>query len=175
MKFLKDNTIVDIMEASVDDASEMLELYNKVKEETSFLIMDDSEGCFDLEKEKVYLKKCMDSVTSKVFVAKIDGKIVADCWLTGHNSLKTKHNVSIGISVLKEFWHKGLGRLLLEHTINYARITTVIKNIFLEVRKDNVNAVKLYKSLGFKKVGDMPDKIFIDGKYIDEEIYLLQI
>jgi len=76
---------------------------------------------------------------------------------------------------LKEFWHKGLGRLLLEHTINYARITTVIKNIYLEVRKDNLNAVKLYKSLGFKKVGDMPDKIYIDDNYIDEEIYLLQI
>jgi RimJ/RimL family protein N-acetyltransferase len=175
MKFLKDNTIVDIMEASVEDAEELLELYELVKNETSYLIMDDSDGDFSLEKEREYLKKCNDSITSKVFVAKIDGKIAGDCWLTGHKSEKTKHNVSLGISVLKDYWQKGLGRLLMEHTINYARITAEIKNIFLEVRKDNVNAIKLYESLGFKKTGDMPDKIFIEGKYIDEQIFVLKI
>jgi RimJ/RimL family protein N-acetyltransferase len=175
MKFLKDNTIVDIMEASVEDAEELLELYELVKNETSFLIMDDSDADFNLEKEIEYLKKCNESVTSKVFVAKIDGRIVGDCWLTGHMSDKTKHNVCLGVAVLKEYWHKGLGRLLIEHTINYARITTEIKNIYLEVRKDNEFAIKLYESLGFIKTGDMPDKIFIDGKYIDEQIFVLKI
>ncbi len=64
---------------------------------------------------------------------------------------------------------------MMEHTINYARITAEIKNIYLEVRTDNTNAIKLYESFGFKRVGTMPEKIFIDGKYYDEYVYLLQI
>jgi RimJ/RimL family protein N-acetyltransferase len=51
----------------------------------------------------------------------------------------------------------------------------LIKNIFLEVREDNNFAIKLYEKMGFKKVGVMSDKIYLDGKYYDEIIYLLQI
>lgn len=95
--------------------------------------------------------------------------------LKGHDSPKTKHNVDLAVTVKKDYWKKGLGTLLLEHAINYARITGEVKNIYLEVRKDNIPAIKLYEKQGFKKVGEMPDKIFYDGKYISELVYLLQI
>ncbi len=175
MKFLKDNTIVDIMEAKPEDAEELLELFKKVGSESTNLIMDHNGLDISLEEERKYLKEANEAITTKHFVAKVDGKIVGDCGIKGHKASKTKHNVDLGISVLKEFWNKGLGTILLEHTVNYARITAEIKNVYLEVREDNDFAIKLYEKLGFKKVGVMPDKIFLDGKYYDELIYLLQI
>ncbi len=175
MKFLKDNTIVDIMEATPDDSEELLTLFKQIGSESTFLIMDKNGLGISLEEENEYLRKANESITTKYFVAKVKDKIVGDCGIKGHKSPKTKHNVDLGISVLKDYWNKGLGTILMEHTINYARITGEIKNIYLEVREDNDNAIKLYENMGFKKVGVMPDKIYLDGKYYNELIFLLQI
>lgn len=175
MKFLKDNQIVDIREALETDALQLIEYFKIVGGETSYLIMDSNGLNITVEEEKEYLKKAIQSITTKYFVAIIDGKIAGEVALKGHDSPKTKHNVDLAVTVKKEYWEKGLGTLLLEHAINYARITGEVKNIYLEVRKDNIPAIKLYEKQGFKKVGEMPDKIFYDGKYITELIYLLQI
>ncbi len=175
MKFLKDNSILDIQEAKPENAEEILNLLKQIGSETDFLLLDETGLHKTLEEEKAFLEKANTSITTKFFIGLVNGKVVADCGIMGHHTKKTKHNVDLGISVLKDFWHKGVGRHMLEHTINYARITAEIKNIYLEVRADNLNAIKLYESLGFKKVGTMPDKVFSNGKYFDELIYLLQI
>jgi len=175
MKFLKDNTIVDIMEAKPNDAEELLALFKQIGSESTYLIMDKNGLDLTLEEEREHLKKANDSITTKYFVAKVKDQIVGDCGIKGHKSPKTKHNVDLGISVLKDYWNKGLGTILMEHTINYARITGEIKNIYLEVREDNLSAIKLYENMGFKRVGLMPDKIFLDGKYYNEIVMLLQI
>lgn len=44
---------------------------------------------------------------------------------------------------------KGYGTTLLNFTINFAKENNVSK-IFLEVRKSNINAIKLYEKLGFE-------------------------
>jgi len=175
MKFLKDNTVVDIREALPKDALELLEYFKQVGEESTYLIMDHSGLNLSVEEEEEYLKKANENVTTKYFIAISKGKIIGEVALKGHDSNKTKHNADLGITVLKEYWHKGLGSILIDYAVNYARITTVIKNIYLEVRADNENAINLYKKHGFVQVGIMPDKIFLDGKYLDELVLLLQI
>ena len=175
MKFLKDNTIVDIREALPSDASKLIEYFKQVGNETTYLIMDQTGLKLTVEEEEVYLKKANDSVNTKYFLAISKGKIIGEVALRGHDSPKTKHNTDLGITVLKEYWHKGLGSILIDYAVNYARITTEIKNIYLEVRADNESAIKLYEKHGFVRVGKMPDKIYLDGKYIDELVYLLQI
>jgi len=175
MKFLKDNTIVDIREALPSDALGLIEYFKQVGNETTYLIMDQSGLNLSVEEEEEYLKKANNSINTKYFLALAKGKIIGEVAIKGHESPKTKHNVDLGITVLKEHWHKGLGSILIEYAVNYARITTEIKNIYLEVRADNESAIKLYEKHGFVKVGKMPDKILLEGKYIDELVYLLQI
>lgn len=175
MKFLKDNTIVDITEALPKDAKDIIEYFKIVGSESTYLIMDETGLNMTVEEEEAYLEKANSTKTNKIFIAKNKDEIIGEVGLKGHKSPKTKHNVSFGITVKKAYQNKGLGTLLIEHAINYARITGSIKNIYLEVREDNDYAIKLYKKNGFKQVGVMPDKIFIDGKYKDELIFLLQI
>ena len=45
-----------------------------------------------------------------------------------------------------------------------------VDNIFLEVRKDNVVAIKFYRSIGFQKINER-QKYYSDG--VDAEIYRL--
>ena len=52
-------------------------------------------------------------------------------------------------NVLKTFQNMGIGTKLLEYLINKYKD---IKNITLEVRCDNIKAIKLYQKMGFKIV-----------------------
>lgn len=53
------------------------------------------------------------------------------------------------IFVLKEYRSQGVGSKLLEYLLKKCKIC---ENITLEVRKDNINALHLYKKFGFKEV-----------------------
>lgn len=53
------------------------------------------------------------------------------------------------IIIDKNYRHKGYGKILLNHLIDYCRKNNVYK-IFLEVRSDNNIAKSFYKSLGFQ-------------------------
>lgn len=175
MKFLKDNTIVDIKEANKQDASKIIEFYRQLDQESEYLAFDEDELNPELENFSKYLESLNQSSTSKIFLAKSKEKLIGMCKMSGHKSKKTLHNCELSLYVLKDYSNKGLGTLLLDYSINYSRISQVIKNIFLEVREDNAYAIKLYDKYGFKKVGTMPDKIKLGDKYIAENIYLLQI
>ena len=53
------------------------------------------------------------------------------------------------IYVLNEYRSQGIGSKLLDYLVKKCKIC---ENITLEVRKDNINAIYLYKKYGFKEV-----------------------
>lgn len=72
------------------------------------------------------------------------------------------------ISVLKNFQNKGIAKLLF---YNFAKRVNLIgvKKIFLEVSMENFNAKKLYKFLGFIKIGQRKDYYKKNNRKIDAE------
>ena len=52
------------------------------------------------------------------------------------------------IAVSKEYRQKGIGTKLISYLIDYLK-TQSCTGVFLEVRNNNKNAIKLYKSFGF--------------------------
>lgn len=54
----------------------------------------------------------------------------------------------IDINIQKDFRNQGLGSSM----INYALCTNNLKKLNLEVRENNINAIKFYEKLGFVKV-----------------------
>jgi len=173
MKFLKDNRILSIREAKPEDAEAILTTLKKIGGESDYLVIDANGVPLTLEQEKEYLEKNLKSVNNKTFIGIVDNQIIATCGLTASNRERVKHNVVIGISILKDFWHLGVGTHLMEYVINYCHMTKEIRNIELEVRADNVHAIHLYEKLGFKYVGKFTDKMKIGDKYYDNLIYEL--
>ena len=84
------------------------------------------------------------------------------------------HRAELGITVKKNYWGQGIGSLLMQELINYAR-ENGIEIINLEVRSDNVNAIHLYKKFGFKHIGTSPAFFKIDGTYADFELMYLDL
>jgi ribosomal-protein-alanine N-acetyltransferase len=58
-------------------------------------------------------------------------------------------------AVHPDYRRQGIGRALMEHTLNHARQTGMVK-VFLEVRRGNLPAIELYKSYGFTVQGLRP-------------------
>ena len=57
----------------------------------------------------------------------------------------------MNIVVKKSFRHNGLGSILLEHLINYAKSSN-IKTLHLEVNEHNLSAICLYDKFNFERI-----------------------
>lgn len=101
------------------------------------------------------------------FVALVDGNVVGWCDVlreTGRPS--RRHCGSLGIGLLEAHRGRGLGRRLLEATLD-AAILAGIARIELTVRSSNHNAIALYRSLGFVDEGRRHKAYLVDGIYGD--------
>ena len=70
------------------------------------------------------------------------------------------------------FRHMGIGRKLMRRTID-AAFAFGLTRIELTVREENVNAMALYKSLGFVIEGFHRNAVCIEGQY--ENIYSMAL
>ena len=123
------------------------------------------------------LKKVLLKPNLIHFFSYIDNSPVAYCQVI-HKPESVNFNSGAkinAISVLPERRGQGLGRELLVEVITTLQKDVNIKNIYLDVVKDNVIAVNLYKEVGFEKVGELKNIFKKDDLLMDIEIYSLQV
>lgn len=159
-----------IEKAQPQDAKEILEFMKIIGGETDNLTFG-SEGLpIPVEDEEKYLDSMLNSTSSVMLAAKKDGKIVGIASFNGFGKERMKHRGEIAISVLKSQWGRGIGKMLMEAVIKFAKETAKAEIISLEVRSDNEKAIGLYKKFGFEKIGEYKGFFKIDGKYIDFDL-----
>ena len=90
---------------------------------------------------------------------------------TGPGS-SNSHCGTLGVGLLPEFRGKGIGRQLMQRTIE-AAFAFGLTRIELTVREGNANAIALYKSLGFEIEGLHRNAVCIDGQY--ENLYSMAL
>ena len=86
-------------------------------------------------------------------VVTVDQVIVGYGVIVIYNSINEAHILNIGIDPL---WQRiGIGSKLLNYLINLSNETldTISNKIFLEVHKDNIPAINLYKKFNFVEIG----------------------
>jgi ribosomal protein S18 acetylase RimI-like enzyme len=84
------------------------------------------------------------------------------------------HRAELGITVIRDEWNKGIGSILMEKLIEFAK-DAGIEILNLEVRADNTNAVHLYEKYGFRHIGTSPAYFKIGDEYVDFEIMYLDL
>ena len=90
-------------------------------------------------------------------------EIIGHIDLKSHNQNNTQHRAVMGMGVDRDNRKKGLGNLLIESIIAWAKNETSIEYIDLWVLSENNAAIRLYKRLGFKKIGEVEDMFRIDN------------
>ena len=98
------------------------------------------------------------------YIAEVEGEIVGWADIIPSERRTMKHVGSLGMGVLCQFRGKGIGKKLLEKTINHAW-NQGLKRLELEVFSDNENAIKLYQKFGYTVEGTRKYARYYDGKY----------
>lgn len=140
-----------IEKASPMDAEAMLEYLKQIGGETDNLTFGAEGLPFTIEEEAEHIKQAEDSCDEVMLVAKADGRIVGDASLI-RLPRRMQHRGDLGIAVLRAYWNKGIGSLLLDAVVRFAR-GNAFDGIDLQVRSDNTAAIHLYEKFGFQKFG----------------------
>ena len=83
------------------------------------------------------------------------------------NREKMKHKCDLDISILKNYWHLGIGTKLMNSLIEFSRFAGY-EQINLSVASDNKRAIQLYENLGFQITGkELHAMKHGDGDYSD--------
>ena len=163
-----------IEKAKPTDAEDLLEYLKKVGSESDNLTFGGEGMPFSAEQEASFIEGVNSSERSTLVVARYNGKVIGIASLDVSERERLKHKGELGISVLKDYWGNGIGRLLMQEIIKFA-ISRKIEVIHLSVRSDNERAIKLYEKFGFEKCGVVPGEMKINGKLIDCDIMCLKI
>lgn len=164
---LPKNQTVLLRKASVVDASAMIDYLNIVADETDNLTFGSQDMPITLEGEIEYLKTLETSTSAAHFVVVDGDRILATANIASKPRPRLAHVATIGISVLKEYWHQGIGNHLMRTMIDWAKSTGVITKINLTVRSDNQSAIALYKKFGFSYIGTFHNEMRIKDRYVD--------
>lgn len=95
------------------------------------------------------------------------GKIIGHLALNHKNKNRAETQIVIGE---KKNWNKGIGTQAIKQLVAIAFSKLGYKEIYLEVRSNNLRAINLYKARGFKKIGI---KKYPKNKYLPEVLMML--
>jgi ribosomal protein S18 acetylase RimI-like enzyme len=89
---------------------------------------------------------------------------------------KRRHSAELaGLYVAPEFRRRGFGRALVDAALAHARSLAGVRQLRLTVNATNTPARSLYQSRGFTRCGVEPGALCVDGRYYDEELYVLRL
>ena len=146
---------------------ELFELVRKVYESTDSMseLFEEkypSRGEFERELERASSQPDMIAVCA-----------IADDLLAGYLTIqprraaRLRHTADLNMGVEPHARGKGIGRALLEHSLEIARSSTNLEIVYLMVRADNAAAVSLYEKCGFERVVLLERDTKIKDKYYD--------
>lgn len=138
------------------DARALRDVMQCTHAETDYLLSCPDEQSVDDEQEARSLAETECSDNEVELVAVVEGKIVGSAGVAAVGGRrKVVHRARFGISVLKEHWGLGIGRVLMESCIDCARRAGYTQ-LELEVVADNERALSLYRRAGFEEYGRNP-------------------
>ena len=96
-----------------------------------------------------------------------DGELLGHLAINSTPKPTLKHSASFGIAVAKTSRGKGVGRFLMEYLLSYCDEQLNLTRLELEVHANNVAALALYKSFGFKVEGTKRKAVLVEDNLID--------
>ena len=153
---LKDGVELLVRNAVASDARALRDIMQRTHAETDYLLSYPDEQGTDVEREARSLAETERSNNEVELVAVVDEQIVGSAGVTVVGSRrKVVHRARFGISVLKDYWGLGIGRVLMGSCIDCARRAGYTQ-LELEVVADNERALSLYRRAGFEEYGRNP-------------------
>ncbi len=147
------------------DAQNIVDFYNRVGGETTYLSFGENEYPLSVEAQIASIHSTSAQDNAVMILALVDDSIVGIGTISSNQKTKSKHNGELGIVVECKHQGMGIGKHIMGWLIDWCKGNGVTKRIFLEARSDNELAIKLYEKCGFVLEGKMMNQTLIDGTY----------
>jgi RimJ/RimL family protein N-acetyltransferase len=164
---LDNGQTVVIREAVGQDSMPLIEYLGKIAEDTEFLTFGPGELNISHKEEEKLINEIFLAKNKIMLLAVAENEVIGCLNFRGGPRSRNEHAGEFGISVLKDYWGKGIGSLMIKQMIIWAKETGVIRKINLLARCDNDRALRLYESLGFFREGIISRGVYLSGQFYD--------
>lgn len=164
---------INIRSARIEDAHAIAEAERQIAQKPGFFCSQPSEltdenvahtiASFQKDKKGVYL------------VAESGNQIVGHAFLEPHPLQSLSHVADLNIAVHIGWQGQGIGKQLLQEIIEWAKHSSSIEKIQLNVRALNTAAISLYKKMGFREEGRLLKRLKVKDQYIDDIVMGLDL
>ena len=142
-----------LREAEEQDAVALVDFLNQVGQETDFMTIDEAGILMTADQMADFIHAQAASANQFYLVAFLDEEVAGVLSITADYRERVAHIGDLFVVVKKSYWNHGLGRIMLEEAIAWARESGLIRRLQLTVQVRNKAAVHLYQSLGFSIEG----------------------
>jgi RimJ/RimL family protein N-acetyltransferase len=163
----------EIREAVPGDAPALVALARAVASEPEGWLLSSDEWR-GVAAERRYLRSVRRSRHAAVFVAEVPEGLVGRLSVARDPHPASSHVADLGLMVAASHRRRGIGRALLERTVDWARDNGVAK-LELHVFPHNEAAIALYESFGFVREGFRRRHYRRGGEYVDAILMALAV
>ncbi|MFS9038245.1 N-acetyltransferase family protein [Streptococcus timonensis] len=161
-----------IREAEISDASEVIALLDQIGQESSFTSLDENGLSISESEMQIFIDKQAQSENQITLLAFLNDELAGIINVTADQRPRVRHIGDIFLGIKKTFWGSGLGSILMEEAIEWAKTSGVIRRLQLTVQKRNLAAIHLYEKMGFITEGLQERGACIErGEFLD--VYLM--
>jgi len=160
---LKDDTPVYIREAVIQDAPDLIRCVKNYIADSEYMVMEAEEFAPDIAQGREFIYNFTDSDNSILLVATYNDQIIGNLDITGGRRNRLRHTGLVGMGMLRQYREKGLGLLLLQTGMKWAKSNPLLEKLWLQILADNTPAINLYKKLGFVEEGRQEKFVKLDA------------
>ncbi len=150
------------------DAQAILDLKRGYIKNTNTLPLTLDEYPNDLKKEKQLISEYEESNNSIFLIAEYNTKLIGNIDLTGSKRSKISHTAMLGMGISENWRNQGLGRILIQSALEWAKNQSELEIIWLDVYASNAIGYNLYQKMGFELSGIIKDFFKQGEAYIDK-------
>jgi RimJ/RimL family protein N-acetyltransferase len=164
---LKNGDTLIIRVGCPDDAANFVDYIDNCAGQSDFLTFNQGEFS-TVEAQRISIEELSNVKNGLFLIAEIGGRIIGNLTFRLGKRPKTAHVGEFGIVVHKNYWGLGIGQLLIEQLIQWARKNRNVRKINLKVRIDNQRGIVLYQKMGFEQEGILKREFYSNGIFFDE-------
>lgn len=164
---------MEIREAIESDAQKMIDLFARLDNETSFMMMESGERKISVEDQKKSISSFARSSNKLMAVALIEDQIIGFLVATSGAANRNRHSAYMVVGVQESYWGQGGGSALIEFMEAWVSSTS-IHRVEFTVMEGNSTAKALYKKYRYVEEGIKRDSLKVNGSNVNE-VYMSKL
>jgi RimJ/RimL family protein N-acetyltransferase len=172
---LKNGKYITIREAEEADAVALLATKKAYFAESDYLLTTPEEFTATVEENRLWIRS-FAGPNDLLLLAIHEDQIIGNIDVAAGQFSRISHTALVAMALLKNWRNLGLGNLLLETAIDWAKQNEKLERLWLKVNSANHAALKLYQKNGFTEEGRQKGFFKIsENNYADNILMMLSV